>query len=159
MRLLLAQASPEARPAAPATRVSLALSAPAPAGWSDQFVLRFGALDGGTPVSSAKTRIAMDDLAGGAALLGPVEPLGNAPGPTAVLAQGAEAEGAEIPGSVTVDNAGNGAFQPGSDAAPFEPLRTPVDLFGNLVDVTRARPLPMRCSARPMHRRLSRASP
>ena len=137
VELLIARAPPAARPAAPATRVSLTLTAAAPARWSDRFVLRFGALDGGTPLSPARTRIARDDLTGGAALVGPVEPLGDAPGPTAVLAQGNESEGAKIPGSVAIDSAGNGVFQPGSDAAPFDPLRTPVDLFGNLVAVTR----------------------
>jgi predicted phage baseplate assembly protein len=99
--------------------------------------LRFGALDGGTPLLPAKVRIANDDLGGAAALLGPVEPLGDAPGPTAVLAQGTEAEGVEIAGSVSVDAAGDGSFQPAGSTAPFAPLRTPVDLFGNVLDVTR----------------------
>src|SRR5205823_413160 len=83
-------------------------------------------LDGGTSTASARTRIANDDLGAAAALAGPVEPLGNAPGPTSVLAQGAEATGAEIPGSVSIDEAGNGIFDPAGSAPPFDPLRTPV---------------------------------
>ena len=125
------------QPAAPATRVSLTLATAPPAGWQDHFQLRFGALDGGKPTASAKTRIANDDLGAAAALAGPVEPLGNAPSPTSVLAQGAEAAGAEIPGSISVDDAGNGIFHAAGSAPPFDPLRTPVDLFGNVLDATR----------------------
>src|SRR5438045_606026 len=112
------------QPAAPATRVSLTLAAAPPAGWQDHFQLRFGALDGGTPTGPAKTRIANDNLGAAAAVAGPVEPLGNAPGPTSVLAQGAEAAGAEIPGSVGIDGSGNGIFHPAGSAPPFDPLRT-----------------------------------
>src|SRR5205814_1485729 len=113
------------QPAVPATRVSLTLAAAPPAGWQDHFQLRFGALDGGTPTSPAKTRIANDDLGAAAALAGPVEPLGNAPSPISVLAQGAEAAGAEIPGSVGIDGSGNGIFHPAGSAPPFDPRRTP----------------------------------
>ena len=125
------------QPAAPATRVSLTLAAAPPAGWQDHFQLRFGALDGGTSTASAKTRIANGDLGAAAALAGPVEPLGNAPSPTSVLAQGTEATGAEIPGSVSIDEAGNGIFDPAGSAPRFDPLRTPVDLFGNVLDAMR----------------------
>jgi predicted phage baseplate assembly protein len=128
---------PAPQPAAPATRVALTLAAAPPAGWQDHFQLRFGALEGGAPTSPAKTRIANDDLGAAAALAGPVEPLGNAPSPISVLAQGAEAAGAEIPGSVGVDDSGNGIFHPAGSAPPFDPLRTPVDLFGNVLDATR----------------------
>ncbi|MCW3475298.1 baseplate J/gp47 family protein [Limobrevibacterium gyesilva] len=124
-------------PAMPVTRVSLALRAAPPAGWANAFLMRFGSIDGGTPTLPAKTRIAMPDVVPTAALAGPVEPLGAAPGPAAVLAKGTEAEGPKIRGSVSVDAAGNGLLQPASDATPFAPLRTPVDLYGNLVETTR----------------------
>jgi predicted phage baseplate assembly protein len=124
-------------PTMPATRVTLVLAAAPPSNWFDSFVLRFGGNNGGTPTVPAKTRIGIEDLSSAAAFEGPVEPLGDVPGPDAVLAKGVEAEGPEIAGSVNIDAAGDGTFTAAAGAAMFTPLRIPVDLYGNLVEATR----------------------
>jgi predicted phage baseplate assembly protein len=125
------------QPTMPATRVTLALATAAPADWFDNFLLRFGGVDGGSATTPAKTRIGLDDLTSAAPLEGRVEPLGDAPGSDAVLAKGMQAEGPQIAGTISIDAAGNGAFTAAAGATTFALLRTPVDLYGNLVDATR----------------------
>ena len=68
---------------------------------------------------------------------GPVEPLQLATQSRVLLRDALEA-GADLPGNVTDDGAGIGTLTPLGDAAPFaQALRTPVEVFGNLVAVTR----------------------
>jgi predicted phage baseplate assembly protein len=55
-----------------------------------------------------------------------------------VLLRDALEAGADLPGNVSDDGAGTGTLIPLADAAPFaQALRTPVEVFGNLVAVTR----------------------
>jgi hypothetical protein len=134
-RVITLAAAPQ--PAIPATRVRLTLRRAPPADWATDFLLRFQPIDGGQLTTPAKTRIALSDLLPSAPLEAPVEPLGDAPGPTRLIAQGAETAGAEIAGGVVINAAGNGRLTPDAAAAAFPPLRTPIDLFGNAVDSAR----------------------
>ena len=85
----------------------------------------------------ASAGIVLDDLLPHAALAGPVEPLQQAT-QSRVLLQDALEAGAELAGNVSDDGAGNGRLTPASHARPFaKALRTPVEVFGNLVAVTR----------------------
>jgi predicted phage baseplate assembly protein len=66
-----------------------------------------------------------------------VEPL-QLPTQSRVLLQDALELGADLPGNASDDGAGTGTLTPLGDAMPFaEALRTPVQVFGNLVAVTR----------------------
>jgi len=137
-QLIVAQPKePEPQPAIPATRVRLDLGLPAPSGWQSGFLLRFNPIDGGQLTAPAKIRIALADLAPSAALEGPVEPLGDIPGPSRVLAKGAEDEGPEIAGGITAGAGGVGLLAPDAGALPFRPLRTPIEFYGNVAETTR----------------------
>ncbi|MGH6905711.1 MAG: hypothetical protein ACREIR_23580, partial [Geminicoccaceae bacterium] len=99
--------------------------------------VHFGAVSAGRVVRPASIELTLDDLLPSAGLKGPIEPLQLATQSRVLLRDALEA-GADLPGNVSDDGAGNGTLTPLSDAAPFaQALRTPVEVFGNLVVVSR----------------------
>ena len=127
-----------AGPTAPLTKVILEGEGPA---WlasaaPTSLTVHFGALSAGRVVRPAKTELTLDDLLPSASLAGPVEPL-QLPTQSRLLLQDALELGADLPGNVSHDGAGTGTLTPLGDATPFQALRTPVRVFGNLVSVTR----------------------
>ncbi|MEY6434108.1 hypothetical protein ABC977_17020 [Thioalkalicoccus limnaeus] len=88
------------------------------------------------PFRPAATEIDLSDLQGSGALFGPVV-LGEAPTGGSVIARGAMRKGALIPGEIVAETEGVAHLAPGSTATTFDPLRTPVELFGNVVEAVR----------------------
>lgn len=122
---------------APLTKITLEGDGP-PWLTSDAAALtvHFGAIRGGRVVRPANTEITLENLVPSAGLTGPVEPLQLAT-QSRVLVQDALELGADLAGNVTDDGAGKGTLTPLSDATPFQALRTPAKVFGNLVSVSR----------------------
>ncbi|HLT00577.1 MAG TPA: hypothetical protein VK001_00270, partial [Geminicoccaceae bacterium] len=98
--------------------------------------VHFGAANGGRVVRPARTHLGLEDLQPSAGLKGPVEPLQLAT-QSRVLLQDALEVGADLPGNVSDDGAGAATLVPLATGEPFGQLRTPVQVFGNLVAVTR----------------------
>jgi hypothetical protein len=122
---------------APLTKITLEGEGPS---WltSDAAALtvHFGAVSAGRVVRPATTEITLEDLQPSTGLIGPVEPLQLAT-QSRVLLQDALELGADLPGNVTDDGAGTGTLTPLGDAVPFQALRTPVRVYGNLIGVSR----------------------
>ena len=92
----------------------------------------------GAPVRTAKVEISLADVQGGADLLAPIAPLGEAPAGGDMALVGKRAEGARISGSILEEGEGAARLQPGQNAEPFPAtLATPVDVLGNLVEAVR----------------------
>lgn len=126
-------------PAVQVTRVVLDGNGP---NWIDTadvgaLTLHFAPVTAGRVVRPGKVEIGLADLQASAALVGPVEPLQLETHSRVLLWDALEA-GASLAANVTDDNAGTGTLTPEGNAEPFDhPLRTPVSVLGNLVDVTR----------------------
>ena len=124
----------------------LTLDSALPSGWSDPvsgLTVHFGMVRAGSLTAPAKTRLGVDDLRPSAAFVMPVEPPTLQP-PGAVLLAGADGGGANLTASVFIAaNAGTGALTPQQSAEPFATeLRTPVQVFGNLIRATRGESVP-----------------
>jgi len=87
-------------------------------------------------VRPASTEITLENLMASAGLTGPVEPL-QLSTQSRVLLQDALELGVDLAGNVSDDGAGTGTLTPLGDATPFQALRTPVRVFGNLISVSR----------------------
>jgi len=98
--------------------------------------VHFGAVGGGRVVRPASTEITLENLMASAGLTGPVEPL-QLSTQSRVLLQDALELGVDLAGNVSDDGAGTGTLTPLGDATPFQALRTPVRVFGNLISVSR----------------------
>ena len=92
----------------------------------------------GRPTRPAETALTIDLVRDSGALEKPVKPLGSAPWSGDAIAVGAKAAGAALPGTVTIEAEGSAEFEVDAAAAPFaEPLLTPVNIHGNVVEAVR----------------------
>ncbi|MEE8523776.1 MAG: hypothetical protein V3T72_07570, partial [Thermoanaerobaculia bacterium] len=122
----------------PATRIRIKPKL-AP-GWTnspDRLTVHFHTVDGGRLTRVADTLLTKQDLEGGAALEGPVEPLETDP-PDRVQLHDADQRGVEVGGTVKINAAGQGTLTLDQDEDDFlRPLRTPVEVYGNLIAASR----------------------
>ncbi len=126
-------------PTIPAT--SVRITPPIDRSWNDEprrLQVHFGLVEAGRLTRPAKHRIGLGELAPQAPFDGVSEPLEPAAQPEEVLLLGNDGHGARLCGTVNVDQAGAGLLEPAQDAGELtNPLRTPVRVFGNLVEATR----------------------
>jgi predicted phage baseplate assembly protein len=97
-------------------------------------------VSGGTLTRAAKTHLDAADFASpGIAIAGVVEPLpASTPAGRSLLLQDANDNGLQADGTVTITEQGEGTIQLKADTPAFNPtLRTPVQVFGNLVKASR----------------------
>lgn len=100
--------------------------------------LHFRTIDGGDLTRTALTLIDAADLSPQMALTSPVEPLRATPSPADFFLKGEDPEGAAVSGSIDITLEGSGVFKPDLPATGVQsPLRTPLQLFGNLVEAVR----------------------
>ncbi|WP_296425898.1 hypothetical protein [Yoonia sp.] len=121
----------------PVTNVTLAASTDMPASGAR---LHFGHVRAGQLAAPAKTVITGDDLLGGRPIAGAVQAPTLA-GKGEVMVSGAADAGLRVPGDVDIDpDTGSATLHPGSGFAG-DPLtmRTPVQVHGNLLHVTRGK--------------------
>jgi hypothetical protein len=100
------------------------------------FTLHASPFNLGAPSRIAKTQISLGDVQGNGKLRAPVD-LGNAPGGGNVIARGTGAEGTQLGGTITADEEGQAHFATDSGSTTFDPLGTPVKLYGNVVEAVR----------------------
>lgn len=100
--------------------------------------VHFRFVDAGRLTRPAKHRLSLSDLASKAEFEGISEPLGPDARPDEMLLLGEDGLGAKLAATASVDNDGAGRIEPEDDATDFPaPLRTPVRVFGNLIETTR----------------------
>lgn len=100
------------------------------------FTLHASPFNLGAPSRIAKTQISLNDIKDDGKLRAPVD-LGNAPGGGPVIARGTGAEGAELGGTIVEDGNGQAHFATNGGNTSFDPLATPVKLYGNIVEAVR----------------------
>jgi hypothetical protein len=101
--------------------------------------LHFGRVRAGRPVAPALTQIASDRIATGPALAGRHD-APQTEGDGTLFLKGALARGVHLPGEVSIGADGAGRLLPSGSFQPFEgSLRTPVEVFGNVLRVSRGR--------------------
>lgn len=121
----------------------LQVSPPLPVSWrtaSRSLTVHFNLLDAGRLTRSAKTLLNTADFAPPGALVDQVvDPIPESIAtPSKLLLRDAADNGVLADGSVRINTDGEGRVQLGADTSPFTPsLRTPVNVFGNLVAATR----------------------
>lgn len=120
----------------PTTRVVLSGNPTVPAARAR---LHFGRVRAGKLVAPAKSLIAGVDLMPQATLAGRHD-MPTTGGGTELLLQGAQGRGVRIPGEVRLDAAGRGVLDPSGSFTTFTAgLRTPVQVHGNLLRVSRGK--------------------
>lgn len=112
-----------------------------PQRWIDnekRLEVHFRFVDAGRLTRPAKHRVSLGDLETKAEFEGLSEPLESAARPSEVMLLGDDGLGATLAATAKVDEDGEGCIEPAPDAVEFSgPLRTPIRVFGNLVEATR----------------------
>lgn len=124
-------------PGPPVTNVTLSASTGISA---DSGRLHFGHVRAGQLAAPAKTIITGNDLAGGQAIAGAVQPP-DLPGSGELLLRGSADAGMRVPGEVDVNaETGRATLMPGPKFTPTpQTMRTPVQAHGNILHVTRGK--------------------
>ena len=92
----------------------------------------------GRPTRRAETEVTVDLIRNSRRLEGPVQPLGSAPWSGEAVAVGGKAAGALLSGTVTIAADGAAEYVVDASAGAFaEPLLTPVQIHGNVVEAIR----------------------